>query len=333
MTDHDPLERYFDDFGTRLRCAATGRTQRPLGRRRLALASALGVVAIGVTALALDVSGTRLDPVAEARAALAAPGEIIYMKITSTSDLGNAGAGAPPQTTEQWSGVAPPRWRVVQTLPPPGSPGGTMTNSDGPITPISGRVEMAYGGGEQRQYIADSDTLTVQQGFTDDGPAARVPSVIPASSGDVETDLRAMLTGGEVTDEGEQQADGRQVRRFVIVRRRGHGDGAAEWRFVYDVDPETYAPIGATVTLSIPDRSGEPQITTRIHVDEYKKIPLNATTATLLEIQTTPQTKITVHTPDELHERERRMREQCRPSPDGDVACPPPVLQTPGNAP
>ena len=192
---------------------------------------------------------------------------------------------------------------------------------------------MAYGGGEQRQYVPQSDTLTVQQGYTDDGPAARVPSVIPASSGDVETDLRAMLTGGEVTDEGEQQADGRKVRRFVIVRRRGHGNGAAEWRFVYDVDPETYAPIGATVTLNIPSRSGEPHITTRIHVDEYKRIPLNATTTALLEIQTAPQTKIIIHTPDGLRERERRMREHCRPSPDGDVACDPAVLQTPGDAP
>ena len=333
MTDPDPLDRYFDDFGRRLCRAASAATDspRPRGRRCFALASALAVGAIALTALALG--SNRLDPVAEAQAALAAPGEIIYMKITSTHENRDADTVPPPQTTEQWSTLDPPRWRVVQTLPPPGSPAGTVSNSHGPSRPISGRMETAYGGGEQRQYVAERDTLTVRQGDSDDGPAARLPSFIPAGSGDVETDLRAMLSGGDVTDEGEQQADGRMVRRLVSVNRP-RGDRGAEWRLVYDVDPQTYEPIGATVTITIPNPGGDSHtVTTRIHVDEYKRIPLNAATAKLLEIQTTPQTKIIVHTAEELRERERRMREQCRPRPNGDVVCPPSVLQTPRDAP
>lgn len=66
------------------------------------------------------------------------------------------------------------------------------------------------------------------------------------------------------------------------------------------------------------------RITTRLHVDEYRRIPLNETTEKLLDIQTTPQTKITERTARELRERATRWRARCRPLKSGDLACPPP---------
>lgn len=326
MTDPDPLERYFDDFGARLSRAAgkPANAAHPHRGQRFALVSALAVGAIVATTLALGTSGDRLDPIAEARAALAAPGEIIYMKVTSTSQSDDMTSVLPPQTTEQWSTLDPPQWRFVQTFPPPGSSGGTIGGSGGPIS-ISGRVEVAYGNGERRTYLAERDTLTVARGY-DDRSAGRVPSVLPTGSGDVQTDLRALL-GRDATDEGERQAGGRTVRRLTSVNDRA----GARWRFAYDVDAVTYEPIGGTATVVV-DRGGRASLThtTRIHVDAYERIPLNAKTAKLLEIQTTPQTKVTVQ---QLRDRERQMREQCRKRADGDAVCLPAVLSTRGTAP
>jgi len=56
-----------------------------------------------------------------------------------------------------------------------------------------------------------------------------------------------------------------------------------------------------------------PKITTRIHVDAYRRIPLTATTAKLLEIKTTPQTKTTFDTAQKLRARARAWRARCHP--------------------
>ena len=86
MNDSERLERYLDDFGARLPTARRRAAAAPR-RRRYALATAVALAAIGVATLGLCASGERLDPIAEARAALAPPGDIVYMKITSQYDL------------------------------------------------------------------------------------------------------------------------------------------------------------------------------------------------------------------------------------------------------
>ena len=107
MTEPQDLDRYIDDFGRRLGAAAPA----PPRVARLGLVAGMlaGVAAAVGAAVLLATSGERLDPVAEAQAALAAPGEIVHMRITSTFVAPGVGSVPPPQTTEQWYAPDPPR--------------------------------------------------------------------------------------------------------------------------------------------------------------------------------------------------------------------------------
>jgi hypothetical protein len=326
MTEPHDLDRYIDDFGRELGAAPTPRS-RPRAVRLGLAGGALGAV-VAAAAVLLATPGDRLDPVAEAQAALAAPGEIVHMRITSTFVAPGVGSVPPPQTTEQWYAPDPPRWRFVQTIPPRKAGQGGIGDAHGFIT---GREEFSYAHGVQRSYIAERDTLTVSRGFSDAGPAARVLSPLGPGSGDLQTDLRAMLAGGEVSDEGEVQVGGRTLRRLVSVdpspaaKRRG-GPGR---RLVYDVDPQTFAPVQATLTLTIPSRPGALRLVSRMRVDTYERIPLTAATAGLLRIQTTPHTTVVVNTAAQLRARELRFRKSCHRLKSGTLACKAPAIRPP----
>lgn len=316
MTDAERLESYLNDFGERLERAAhapTGTHRRP---RMAVLALCAGAIVAIVVAVSLGATSKRLDPVAEARAALGSPGEIVYMKITSQITPQTTDNGLPsPQTTEQWSAVSPLRWRQVQAIAPPSRGQGAMGDAHGPIF---GRMELSYAHGVQRLYRAERDTLTVTSGYRDDESAARIPSVLGQGAGDPQGDLRSMLDA-DVSDEGEQQVGGRTVRRFVSARPRG------AVRLVLDVDPVTFAPLEATISHSFPDDGR--RILTHVNVDDYKRMPLTASTERLLEIQTTPQTQVNQDSAAELRERVRRWKAKCRPLKNGNLACPPPDPQ------
>lgn len=320
MTDSERLARYLDEFGERLESAAPapkGTRRRPRLAVLAMCAAAIATIVVGVSLAAMT---ERLDPVAEARAALGSPGEIVYMKITSqiTSSTTDD-ALPPPHTTEQWSALAPLRWRQVETIPRPSGGEGGMGDARGPIF---GRIELSYAYGVQRLYRAERDMLTVTTGYRDDESAARIPSVLGQGGGDPQGDLRSMLDA-EVSDEGEQQVGGRTVRRFVSARQHG------VIRFVLDVDPVTFAPLEATISHSFPGES--PRIVTHVNVDDYKRMPLNASTEGLLEIQTTPQTQVSESAAGELRERVRQWKAKCRPLKNGNLACPPagPALEAP----
>lgn len=284
-----------------------------------------GAAAIAAVAVVLAASGERgLDPVAQARAALAAPGEIVYMKITSTTiGPGSSSVPPPPQTTEQWSALGPPRWRFVQTLPRRGAVMGSV--EDGRMIPITGRQEMSYGAGVTRSYDADRDTLVVTRGYRDGDAAARLPSVLGQGSGDPAVDLRSMLLQGTVSDRGEQRLRGRTVRRFVVEQRRdGANDPPTMGRMVYDVDPQTFAPIEGRFTITFGPRRSLARITSVMHVDAYRRIPLDDTSAKLLRILTTPRTRARFDTKQRLQARFRAWRATCRKLKNGTLACPPP---------
>jgi hypothetical protein len=329
MTGRHDLDRYLDDFARQLSDSTTARPPRRAGRRRLVLIAVAAVAAVGVAGSLLGGSGERLDPVAEAQAALDPSGEIVYMQITSTF-LASKHTGVPkPQTTELWSALGPPRWRFVQTLPSSRAGQGVAYDARGPIT---GRQELSYADGVQRSYIADRDTLTVDRGYSDDGPAARVPLLLLTASGDVQTDLRSMLADGDVTDLGERQVGGRTVRRLVSTQRSQLGSGASTAKpargrpqlvreLVYDVDPQTFAPIQATLTITLPSHPRAVRLSTRMRFDAYERIPLTATTAKLLRIQTTARTKVVVHTAAERRAREQRFRNSCHRLKSGGLAC------------
>ena len=319
MSDRERLDRYLDDFGGRLAGAPPAR-RRP---RRIIVAICGAAMTAVLAALVLSASGERLDPVAEARAALAPAGDIVYMKITSKHHSPTANSVPPPRTAELWSARDPLRWRFVETIPRPSRRAGGMADASGPIF---GRSELSYGEGEQRAYLAERDVLTVTTGYGDGSSAARIPSLLGAGAGDPQSDLRAMLADGKVTDEGERQVGGRTIRRFVSVRRRdAANDPAIVWRLVYDVDPDTFAPLEGRISLRFPGREPAPRITTVMHVDAYERIPLDATTAKLLEIRTTPRTRVVTRTARQLRERAARWRARCRPLHNGNLACPAPA--------
>ncbi len=324
MTEPDTLDRYLDDFGARLSSAATA--PPPRRRRPLVVALACAVVAaVAAGAVIATGSGDSLDPVAEARAALAPPGEIVYMKVTA--EVLGADSGPPPTTSEQWSAQDPPRWRLVQVHPDtPG--GGGSYDQHGRIV---GREEISYAHGEQSRYVAERDTLDVTQGFSDDDPVSTVPSLLP-TSGDPDADLRTMLQDGAVTDEGEVEAGGRTVRRFIAVQRSDEGNVLR--RLAYDADPDTFAPISGELTVHIgsPGGGARDPFRLRIQVDAYERIPLDAASAELLAIQTTPQTKVSITTADEMRmarERARQWRSKCRTASNGVMKCPPPDVPPP----
>jgi hypothetical protein len=320
--DREPdshLKDYLDEYGRRLHAAAAAADGDGVGAvaprrapQRMIRWGASGLVAASVGAWLLFAAtpGERLDVVSEARAALAPPGEVVHMIVTTS--LADA-AGTRSSTVEQWSATDPSRWRLVQMLPPADAGMGVMQDSEGNV--IEGRQEFAYANGEQRVYYAQRDVLEINQGFrlSDDGPAARFPAIL----GEGAEDLRAALDSGNVRDEGVHVVDGRTARRLVSEK----GDGVNLRRWIYDVDPETFAPIQAELEFGGPFEGAE-RIRAQLRVDTFERIPLNDETAKLLTISTTPNTKVTVRTAEEMRERERLAREGCKTLSNGDENCP-----------
>ena len=188
-----------------------------------------------------------------------------------TQSVASPRTGRPsrPLTTEQWSAVDPPRWRL---------------SFDG------GREQVAYAHVAMRNYNSVHNALTVYRGYRDRGVVSKAPGMF---SNDPVAGLRAMLAAGKVRDAGEVTVAGRTVRRLVSVERipqpRGH---QFVQRTTYDLDPKTFAPIGGTLQFDIgPAR----KLTLTFHVDRYERLPLNAENAKLLTIPTNAQTKVTVH--------------------------------------
>lgn len=295
--------------------AAVQRSRRPWRRSRLALVAGLACAGAVAAILLVVTPADRLDPVAQARAALAPAGEIVYMKITTRAGSRGGGRASASSTTEQWSAVDPPRWRLVQVVPPPSAHRGTAFDEHGPIV---GRQELAYAHGEQRSYVAQRDTLDIQRGVEHDGPATRPPSALAFedSAADPAVELRAMLERGKVSDAGDHRIDGRTVRRLTGTQR----DDNTITRLIYDVDPETFAPVQAVRSIHVTHVPRLPAgfpvprlpvLTLRIHVDAYRRIALNQSTARLLTINTTPHTKVTVHTATEHQAMLRRLLRRC----------------------
>lgn len=315
LRDENPVGLDGLDVPERLRPTAAAVAARPHRWRVLAAAVTLTVAAVFAAILAT--TGERsLDPVAEARAALAPPGEIVYMKITSTNVAPGATSVPPPRTTEQWSTLDPPRWRLVQHP----SPGGSS----------DGRLELSYADGVTRNYRSEQDTLHVISGYRAGSSAERLPSALGQGSGDPAVDLRSLLQGS-VSDKGEQQVRGRTVRRFVVEqRRRGANGPATTLRLVYDVDPQTFAPLEGRLSVTFGPRNGPARITTIMRVDAYRRIPLTASTAKLLKIKTTPKTKASFETQQQLRARLRASRARCHRRDGGVLVCPPPDRPTIG---
>lgn len=281
------LDRYLDAFGRDLASAKQPRRRLTpvLGASAVLACVAAAVLGLGLTD---SPAGRALDPVAEARAALSPPGEVIYLKIIArTTGVGINVGRQPrgPNTTEQWTTVGPPRWRVVQTS----------------VTPALGlrdETQFSYAGGTQSIYSERRDKLTRREGLSDHGAAAKPVGPL---RGDPQSDLRSLLASGRVRDAGLVLVGERKVRRLVSDHRtfsdRRTG-GSVTTGFTYDVDSSSFAPIRATLTERFRGRraSDRSSLRTTFLVDRYERLPLNPTTAKLLVIPTTANTKVTVIT-------------------------------------
>lgn len=319
----DPYDRYLDDFGARLHAAASGRVSASRPRRRLALGALIATAAVAVAfvlVLAGSPAGRPLDVVAEARAALAPPGEIVYLRITTSSSAvgpgGTKGTKPPSSTTEQWTAADPPRWRLVQTIPRDRRNG---TASDGDGRRIVGRQEFAYAAGRQSDYRVELNRLVVNTGYSDHGSAARLSGPL---GGDPATELRAMLTHGKVTDAGLVETGGRTVRRLIS---ESSGSEGPTRRFTYDVNPDTFAPVRGVLRLrfGFPAGTRSPVVlTSTFTVDRYDRLPVNAQTTKLLTIATDSRTKTTIITPEARRRLLRERTKGCRRAAEGGRICP-----------
>ncbi|MDA0180428.1 hypothetical protein OJ997_09000 [Solirubrobacter phytolaccae] len=255
------LDTFMDDFGRDLTRAAKTRSRR---RRRLAL-RLTPVIPVGAAlALALTLlpgGGGSVDAIAAARAALAPDGEIVHMKV----QMGFGRGGSLPPV-EQWYAADPKRWRTrTEALAVPGK---------GRLRPT--QFETAFSNDRVRFYDQRRDVVTIWR--ADQHPRTFGPGLL---GGDPATDLREQLGKGGVRDDGVVTVDGKRVRRLVQDSERQ--------RFVYYMDPDTFAPVSGHISLKRPDgkRFRGPQFTVVL----YERLPLNEQTEQLLKFDKTPETR------------------------------------------
>lgn len=280
----DDLDRYLDDFGATLARAAAPTAPRPRPRLRLALlggASLATAAAVAVLALlVLPAADERLDPVAQARAALAAPaGELIHT-VTAMSYHRQDGRGRvlPARErdllrTEQWATGEPARWRTVTTS-------------------AADRSESAFAGGVLRSYDRRRNRLTLIRGMREVPRTVLMPGAAQLG-GDPVLELRRLLADGDLRDMGVTTVDGREVRRLTGEQRVRAGRRAVVIRTEYLVDPETSAPIRLRIASGRP--GGEPHGFTETRFTTYERLPLTAESARLLRIATKPDPKVITH--------------------------------------
>jgi len=279
-TGHHGYDRLLEDFGRELdggaaRHAATRRN------RRSASAAALALAGFGAGVLLLIGAGSRaqLDPVAQARAALAPAGQIVHLVTTTHIETkGHPGGGA-TSTSAQWSASDPPRWRVAFSIPTPTTTphGKPVGNLDGLVT---GPMQISYGEGTEENYSQQPNTLEVTSGLRDDGSHAAPHG--PLGVEPVAT-VRSLLAAGKLHDAGRGTVNGRAVRRLVGAEPRGSNP---PWPVEYDVNPRTDAPVRVRIEApraAQPAGIGVPVIV--LDIDSYQRLPLNSSTASLLKIQ------------------------------------------------
>jgi hypothetical protein len=220
------------------------------------------------------------------------------------------GGGITTAYQETWSAQDPQRWRIKSS------------NLQG--SKVTYAAEGSYGGGEQRSY--DGRKLVITTGYKDYTPQTRMPNVFSPTGNDPDADLRALLMAGKLTDRGEQQAGGRTVRRL------SRDDGVR--KLVVDVDPQTFVPLGGTMTLRVPNRPKIPVHTSTFTVETFERLAITPETEKLLTFAPPAGTTTVTRTAADLRrfQREsRKWRKTCKQrKKDNRLICPTPMPKLKG---
>jgi hypothetical protein len=265
MSEDHRYQQLMDGFGAELARAEARMTARRVRRRRLTLGGLAATAALATVLVLLGIGsggGRSLDVLAQARAALTPPREVVHLVVTSSL----VGRHSRPLTTEQWSATDPPRWRIAVD---------------------DGRQQMAYAHGVQCVYFRPRNALSIYRGYSDTGVPWKAPGMF---GNDPVAGLREMLAAGKLRDAGEVSVDGRAARRLIGEMRIRRSDFVQ--RISYDVDAKTFAPLGGTLVFLLAHGH---RVTMRFQVDRYERLPLTAENAKLLTIHTNAQTKVTIH--------------------------------------
>ncbi len=253
------LDAFMDDFGRDLQRAAARPPRRTRRRLLVAVPAATGLAAVGVVLLP---RGDGIDAIAEARQALAPGNEIVHMVIEFKPPAGRGPRVTMPKT-EQWFATGPDRWRTRTQL-------GTQGN----------QFEQIVSNHRVRLYDKRKDVVRIFTGVKMISAAG--PGL---TGGDPATELRRELAAGDVRDDGVVTHEGRQVRRLVRDKKIGRSNTQ---RFVYYMDPKTFAPLGGRMYF---DFASNRRIVAEFTISGYERIPLNEQTKKLLTFAKTPDTK------------------------------------------
>src|SRR4051812_43762636 len=253
------LDAFMDDFGRDLHRAADRPPRRARRRLLIAVPAATGLAAVGVVLLP---RGDGIDAIAEARQALAPGNEIVHMVIQFKSPERGPGVALP--RTEQWYATGPDRWRTRTQVGARGNQFEQIVSKD--------RV---------RLYDKRRDVVRIFTGVKLAGAVG--PGL---TGGDPATELRMELAAGDVRDDGIVTHDGRQVHRLVRDQKVGRGPGTQ--RFVYYMDPQTFAPLGGRMYF---DFAKNRRTVAEFTISGYERIPLNAESRKLLQFDKTPDTR------------------------------------------
>ena len=286
MSAREPHE-ILAELGRELRRARPPRRRRG---RRLALGASVAIasaIAFAVAVLAPG-GGTRpVDAIAAARQAVNPVGVVLHYRIRT--DI--PGEGIDRAYEETWSAQDPQRWRMKSS------------NLMGAKVTYAG--ESSYGGGVARNY--SNGRLVVTTGYKDYTPQTRLPTIFSQNGGDPDADLRSLLTAGKLIDQGEMQAGGRTVRRLV------RDDGLR--RLVFDVDPQTFVPLGGSMTYRTPGKTKIPAHTLNYTVEVFERLAISPETEQLLTFTPPAGTRTVTRTAADIHRwaREHRAwRKRCK---------------------
>jgi hypothetical protein len=319
MSTPDPYEQYRAALSTELRrVAPVVRRQR---RRRIAAlgAATVGLAAAGTAVVVLaPTTGSRLDVIAQARAAIASSSDaIVHYSVWQSDNAPRTKAEA--KRARDCKATPPEVWMATADGPPhyryriPQSPC-VINDFGGRI--VTGDLEIAYGDRTSTVYSPNDGFAFVKSGL----PASYDEQQPPLPTGDSRFSgaddardpvaaIRAMLSAGQLRDAGPTRGDhGRALRKLVGSSFEDRGDPAhprkSKVSVVYEVDANTFAPvlIATTAEQTVPKDPDLPlkrlvylhrMITQTLRFSTYETLPLTPANEKLLTIPLKPGTKVT----------------------------------------